>query len=273
MTKMKEKNQTNQKNQNNPEDKYTDTIEKEKEKESHNQMSFFQHLGELRKRILISVGFILVFFVVSWSFVDKIYYWFSLPVLKLLPEGQKLAYTSLTEPFMMYIKLSFIAGLFISSPFIFHQLWLFISPALFKREKKMVFPFVFFTTLFFATGGAFGYFYVFPWACKFFLDVGKDFQAIITISEYFSLAFRVLIGIAVIFELPVLSFLLAKMGVLTSRFMIKNFKYAIVLIFIIAAVITPTPDIVTQSMFAGPMILLYLLSIAIAKVAAPKEDS
>jgi sec-independent protein translocase protein TatC len=270
MTKKKEKKQ------NTPEDKFTDTINPEKEEiledESHDQMSFFQHLGELRKRILISLGFILVFFVVSWSFVDRVYYWFSLPVLKLLPEGHKLAYTSLTEPFMMYIKLSFISAIFISSPFIFYQLWLFISPALFKQEKKYVFPFVFFTTFFFVLGGAFGYFYVFPWACKFFLDVGKDFQAIITISEYFSLAFRVLIGIAVIFELPILSFLLAKMGVLTSRFMIKNFKYAIVLIFIIAAVITPTPDIVTQSMFAGPMILLYLLSIAIAKVAGPKED-
>ena len=135
----------------------------------------------------------------------------------------------------------------------------------------MVFPFVFFTTLFFVMGGAFGYLYVFPWACRFFLEVGKDFEAIITIGEYFSLAFRVLMGIAVIFELPVLAFLLAKMGILTSRFLIKNFKYAIVLIFVIAAVITPTPDIITQSMFAGPMIILYLMSIGIAKVVGRKE--
>jgi sec-independent protein translocase protein TatC len=274
------------KNKSNTSDNDTDSYnekeeirEKEKEtktrkehKKRPDEMSFFEHLGELRKRVLFSAGFILVFFMVSWSFVDKTYYWLSRPVLKFLGEGKKLAFTSLPEPFMMYIKLSFISGLFLASPFIFYQLWLFIKPALYKKEKRLVFPFVFFTTFFFLLGGAFGYFYVFPWACRFFLKVGKDFQAIITISEYFSLAFRVLIGIAVIFELPVLVFLLAKIGILSSRFLVKYFKYAVVLIFIIAAVITPTPDIVTQSLFAGPMILLYLLSILIAKIAGPKDE-
>jgi sec-independent protein translocase protein TatC len=208
----------------------------------------------------------------SWPFVDKIYIWLAQPVLQFLPEGETLAFTSLTEPFMMYIKLSFISGLFISSPFIFHQMWLFISPALYKKEKRMVFPFVFFTTVFFLLGGAFGRYYVFPLACRFFLEVGEDFKAIITISQYFSLAFRVLVGIAIVFELPVLVFLLSKLGVLSARFLIKYFKYAIVIIFIIAAIITPTPDIVTQSMFAVPMILLYLLSIGIAKVFGPKDS-
>jgi sec-independent protein translocase protein TatC len=234
-------------------------------------MTFFQHLGELRKRIFYALGFIMVFFMVSWAFVEKIYTWLAQPVLQFMPEGQKLAYTALTEPFMMYIKLSFISGLFLASPFVFHQLWLFITPALYKKEKKWVFPFVFFTTFFFLLGGAFGYYYVFPWACKFFLEIGEDFHAIITISEYFSLAFRVLLGIAVVFELPVLTFLLAKIGVLNARFLVKYFKYAVVLIFVLAAIITPTPDIVTQSMFAIPMLVLYLLSILIAKIAAPKE--
>lgn len=234
-------------------------------------MAFFQHLGELRKRIFYALGFIMVFFMVSWAFVEKIYTWLAQPVLQFMPEGQKLAYTALTEPFMMYIKLSFISGLFLASPFVFHQLWLFITPALYKKEKKWVFPFVFFTTFFFLLGGAFGYYYVFPWACKFFLEIGEEFHAIITISEYFTLAFRVLLGIAVVFELPVLAFLLAKIGVLSARFLIKYFKYAVVLIFVLAAIITPTPDIVTQSMFAIPMLVLYLLSILIAKIAAPKD--
>jgi sec-independent protein translocase protein TatC len=207
----------------------------------------------------------------SWPFVDKIYLWLAQPVLQYLPEGETLAFTSLTEPFMMYIKLAFISGLFLSSPFIFYQMWLFLSPALYNKEKRMVFPFVFFTTAFFLLGGAFGYYFVFPWACRFFLEVGEDFKAIITISQYFSLAFRVLVGIAIVFELPVLAFLLSKLGILSARFLIKYFKYAIVIIFIIAAVITPTPDIVTQSMFAVPMILLYLLSIGIAKVVGPKD--
>lgn len=235
-----------------------------------NEMTFFEHLGELRKRIIYSVVFILVFFIVAWNFVDELYHWLSMPVLQFLPEGEKLAFTALTEPFMMYIKLSFIAALFAASPFVFHQFWLFISPALYKKERKMVFPFVFFTTIFFFLGGAFGYYYIFPWACRFFLKIGQDFKAIITIQQYFSLAFRVLLGIAVIFELPVLVFMLAKLGILTAKFLVKHFKYAIVLIFIIAAIITPTPDIVTQSMFAGPMILLYLLSIGIAKIVGPK---
>ena len=199
------------------------------------EMTFFEHLGELRKRILISMGYILVFFIISWTFVDKVYYWLSRPVLQFMPADSKLAFTALTEPFMMYIKLSFISGLFIASPFVFHQLWLFISPALYKKEKRYVFPFVFSTTFFFVLGGAFGYYFIFPWACRFFLKIGKDFQAIITIDEYFSLAFRVLLGIAVIFELPVLTFLLAKIGILTSRFLVKYFKYAVVVIFIIFA--------------------------------------
>jgi sec-independent protein translocase protein TatC len=233
-------------------------------------MTFLEHIGELRKRIVFSMAAVLICFVGFWPFVDKLYHFLSLPVLKYLPEGQKLAYTSLTEPFMMYIKLSFIASLFAASPVVFWQLWKFISPGLYPKEKKMVFPFVIGTTFFFFLGGAFAYFGVFPWACQFFLDVGKDFQAILTINDYFSLAFRVIMGVALVFELPVLIFLLARLRIVTASFLIKHIKYAIVLIFIIAAIITPTPDMVTQSLFAGPMLLLYLLSILIARFAYPK---
>jgi sec-independent protein translocase protein TatC len=241
-------------------------------KKKANEMSFFQHLGELRKRILYSIVFILVFFIGSWFFVDEIYNILSKPVLRFMPEGEKLAFTALTEPFMMYIKLAFITGIFVGSPFVFHQLWLFISPGLYFKEKKMVFPFVFFTTVFFVAGGAFGYFVVFPFACKFFLEIGQDFKAILTIDKYFSLAFRVLFGISVVFLMPVLSFLLAKLRIISARFLLKYFKYAVVLIFIIAAIITPTPDMITQSIFAIPMLLLYLLSILIAKIVGPKSE-
>ncbi|MCP4146361.1 MAG: twin-arginine translocase subunit TatC [bacterium] len=235
------------------------------------EMSFFDHLGELRKRIFFSLLFVLAFFLASWPFVDTIYLWLSIPVTQFLEPGKKLVYTSLTEPFMMYIKLSFISGIFVSSPFVFHQMWLFITPALYKKEKKMVFPFVFFTTFFFLLGGAFGYYFVFPWACKFFLEMGKVFDPMITISEYFTLIIRVLLGISVVFELPVLVFLLAKMGIVTAGFLIKYFKYALILILVLAAVITPTPDAMTQLMFAIPMLILYILSIGIAKIAAPKD--
>jgi sec-independent protein translocase protein TatC len=238
-------------------------------KKKANEMSFFEHLGELRKRIIYSFAIVLVFFIAAWNFVGKLYYWLSLPVLKFLPAlptgEKKLAFTSLAEPFMMYVKVAFISSLFAASPFIFHQLWLFISPALFPKEKKWVVPFVFATTFFFILGGAFGYFVVFPLACKFFLNIGKDF----------SLAFRVLFGIAAIFELPVLVFLLARLRIVSARFLIRYFKYAVVAIFIIAAVITPTPDMITQTLFAVPMILLYLLSILIAKLVNPgkKEEA
>lgn len=241
-------------------------------KKNSNEMPFFEHLGELRKRIILSSIFVLIFFLISWNFVKDMYEWLSVPIIKYLPEGEKLAFTALTEPFMMYIKIAFIGSLFFSSPFIFYQLWLFISPALYKKEKRYAFPFVFFTTFFFLLGGAFGYYFIFPWACRFFLEVGENFRAIITINEYFSLAFRILIGISLIFELPVLVFLLTKLGLITAKFLLKYFKYAIVLIFIIAAVITPTPDIITQSLFAVPMIGLYLLSVLIAKIFAPRKD-
>lgn len=241
-------------------------------KKNHNEMSFFEHLGELRKRLLYSALFVLMFFMGAWPFVDSIYLWLAKPLIQFLPPGETLAYTSLTDPFMMYVKISFISGLFAASPFIFYQLWKFISPALYQKEKRLVFPFVFFTTFFFILGGAFGYYYIFPWACRFFLDVGKNFKAIITISEYFDLVIRVLLGIAVVFELPVLVFLLAKFGLVTARLLVKYSKYAIVVIFIIAAIITPTPDIITQSLFALPMIGLYILSIGIAWVFGKKED-
>lgn len=242
-------------------------------KQKLGEMTFFQHLGELRKRILLALSGVLVGFIIGWAFVDKIYYWLSIPVLQFLPPGEKLAFTSLTEPFMMYMKLAFIAGIFIAAPFVFYQLWAFISPGLYAKEKKMVVPFVSMTTIFFFLGGAFGYFMVFPWACKFFLSIGKNFKAIIKISDYFSLAIQVLLGIAVVFELPVLIYLLAKFRIVTAKFLLKYFRYAIVIIFIVSAIITPTPDAVTQSLFAIPMILLYLLSILIAKIVAPKPNT
>ena len=253
-------------------EKTNDQIEKPyKSKKKQDEMTFFEHLGELRKRVLYSVGYILLFFMVAWNFKNQISTWLAVPMLKYLPKGGKLAVTAPTEAFMMYVKISFIAGLFIAAPFIFHQLWKFISPALYKKEKRMVWPFVIGTTVCFLAGGAFGYYFAFPWACKFFIEIGLDYQQIITVNEYYSLATNVLLGIAIVFELPVLSYLLAKFGILTSRFLLKYFRYAIVLIFVVSAIITPTPDAVTQSMFAVPMIVLYLLSILIVKFVEPKD--
>ncbi len=236
------------------------------------EMSFLEHLGELRKRILYSFVSVCVFFIVTWNFADKFAHWIAIPLLKHMGEDSQLSFTSLSDPFLMYIKLSAVAAIFAAAPFIFYQLWLFISPALYSREKRYVFPFIFFSSLFFLAGGAFGYLVALPFTCKFFLQVGQNYNAIITVNEYTAFAFRILIGSALIFELPVLVFLLSKIGIITHTFLIKYFKYAVVIIFIIAAVITPTPDIITQSVFAAPMIILYLLSIGIAKVSGRKRS-
>jgi len=242
-----------------------------KGKKSPDAMSFLEHLEELRKRLFYSFVTIIVAVIPAWMFSKDLYKILAKPVTQYLPEGTQLAYTTLTAPFMLYIKVSFLAAILFTSPVIFLQLWYFIAPGLYKKEKKYVVPFVVFTSFFFSLGAVFGYFVVFPWACRFFLGMGSDFQAVITVDKYFSLALRVLLGISLVFELPTLVFFLARMGMITSRWMVKNFKYAVLGVFIIAAIITPTPDMVTQSIIAVPMLGLYGLSILIAMIFGKKK--
>ncbi|MFQ6083802.1 MAG: twin-arginine translocase subunit TatC [Candidatus Aminicenantia bacterium] len=242
-----------------------------KAKKSPEQMTFLEHLQDLRKRLLYSTSAIIIGFIPAWIFSKQIYKILAHPVTQFLPEGEKLAFTTLTAPFMMYIKVSFLASIFVTSPFIFLQLWLFVSPGLYRKEKKYVIPFILFTSIFFILGGLFGYFIVFPWACRFFLQMGAEFRPVITIDTYFTLAIRVLLGIALVFELPTLIFFLSRMGIVTHRWLIKKFKYAVLVIFIIAAVITPTPDMITQSIIALPMVALYSIGIGIAYIFGPKK--
>jgi len=243
-----------------------------KGKKSPDEMTFLEHLDDLRKRIFLSFIALFIAVIPAWFFSKEIYEILALPVTQFLPENTRLAYTTLTAPFMLYIKVSFLTAIFVTSPFIFLQFWYFIAPGLYKKEKKYVIPFVLFTTFFFSLGAAFGYFIVFPWACRFFLNMGADFQPVITVDKYFSLALRVLLGIAFVFELPTLVFFLSRMGLITARWMIKNFKYAVLVVFIIAAVITPTPDMITQSIIAFPMLALYGLSILIAFLAGKRKE-
>ena len=235
-----------------------------KGRKSPDEMTFLEHLEDLRKRIFYSFLAIFIAVIPGWIFSKELFKILARPVTQYLPEGTKLAFTTLTAPFMLYLKISFLAAIFATSPFIFLQIWYFIAPGLYQKEKKYVIPFVLFTTVFFLLGALFGYFIVFPWACRFFLSLGKDFQPVITVDQYFGFSLKVLLGIALVFELPTLVFFLSKMGLITSRWMIKNFKYAVLATFIIAAVITPTPDMITQSIVAVPMLVLYGLSIGIA---------
>jgi len=243
-----------------------------KEKKSPDGMTFLEHLDELRKRLFYTFIVVIGAVIPAWFFSKPIYRIIAHPVTQFLPEGKKLAFTSLTSPFMLYIKVSFLAAILATAPFIFFQLWMFIAPGLYQREKKHVIPFVFFTSFFFMAGAVFAYFVVFPFACNFFLGLGADFDPVITVDQYFSLALRVILGIALVFELPTLAFFLARIGLITAKMMIKYFKYAVLVVFIIAAIITPTPDMVTQSIIAIPMLALYGLSILIALMVGKSRE-
>ncbi|MDH4272503.1 MAG: twin-arginine translocase subunit TatC [Candidatus Aminicenantes bacterium] len=235
-----------------------------KGRKSPDEMTFLEHLEDLRKRLWYSFVALFIAVIPCWLFSKEVFEILSRPVTQYLPEGMKMAFTSLTAPFMLYIKVSFLAAIFLTSPFIFLQLWYFIAPGLYQKEKKYVFPFVIFSTVFFLAGAAFGYFVMFPWACRFFLNLGQDFTPVLTVDTYFGFSLKLLLGIALVFELPTLVFFLSKLGIVTSRWMIRNFKYAVLAVFVIAAVITPTPDMVTQSILAVPMLALYGLGILIA---------
>lgn len=228
------------------------------------RMGFFEHLEEFRRRLIVCLIAVFIAFLLAWAWASELFEILALPLRQVLPKGQNLSYTTLTEPFLMYFRVALFAGVIVASPVILWQLWLFVAPALYRREKRYVFPFVLAGLLFFLGGCAFGYFEAFPLVVGFLIGVGKNFNAVITINEYLSTAIKTILGLGLCFETPILIFFLARMGVVSERWLLAKFKYAVLIIFIIAAVITPTPDVATQCVFAFPMIALYLLGIAIA---------
>jgi sec-independent protein translocase protein TatC len=250
-----------------------DGAEAPEEERELRKMSFLEHLEELRKRLMISMIAIGGGFLLCWHYAERIFGFIQLPLTEFLPAGdKKLAYTKLTEPFFLYMKVAFFAGIFLASPIIILQLWYFIAPGLYKRERRYAAPFIIFATLFFILGGWFGYKYLLPGTCKFFVDTGAQFKQMIKVDEYFSFASTIILATGLVFETPILIFFLARLGIVTPAFLMQKFKYAVVLAFIIAAVVTPTPDMVTQTFLAVPMIVLYLLGVGIAYVFGKKFD-
>jgi len=230
-------------------------------------MSFLEHLEELRRRLFLSAVGILVGFFVCFYYADAIYGKMEKPLVKVLADqglNQKLVYLNPIEPFNLYVKLALIAGLFLTSPWILYQVWLFISPGLYRRERRWVVPFVLFTSGLFIAGGVFAYSYAFPMALKFLISYGHRFTPQITINEYFELFATVVLGLGLVFELPTLIFFLAILGIVNAKFLLRNFRYAVLIIFVLAAAITPTADITTMMVFAAPMLVLYLMSVGIA---------
>ena len=236
------------------------------------RMSFLEHLEDLRRRLLYSIVALTAAFLLCWTYAREIYAWLEHPLVQFLAPGDKLAFTSVTAPFFLYMKVAFFAGIFLASPIILWQLWLFIAPGLYPREKRMSLPFILFATFFFVIGGYFGYRVVLPMAARFFVELGSGFKQVITVDDYFDFSSKLILGMGLVFETPVLILFLSIFGIITPQFLLAKFKYAVVLIFIVAAVITPTPDMVTQSALAVPMILLYLLGIGISYLFGKKPD-
>ncbi|MGA9509852.1 MAG: twin-arginine translocase subunit TatC [Candidatus Sulfotelmatobacter sp.] len=252
----------------------TRALENDPKRDAMPTMGFLDHLEELRTRLVYSIAAVAVGFFACWWKVETIYDVMQRPIMKALKDNgmsERLVYLNPTEPFNLYLKIAALAGLFLTSPFVLYQVWMFISPGLYRNEKRYVVPFMVSTIALFTTGGYFGYKVVYPQALGFLIHFGRQFQPMITIGEYTSLFLSIILGMGLVFELPILIFFLALMGIITAGFMWKNFRYAILVIFIIAAIVSPTPDVLNMCIFAAPMIALYAISIGIAWAVHPKQ--
>ena len=241
--------------------------------ETGGRMSFLEHLDELRKRLLISVAALLGGFLAAFSVISYIFEFIMRPLQEILPEGGRLVYTEPTEAFFLYIKIAALAGLVLAIPIILYQMWRFVAPGLYAREKKFAIPFVFFATVFFVGGALFSHYMLFPWAWTFLAGFTTDYMEFFPrIQPAFSLYVKLLLACGVVFQMPTVVFFLARVGAVTPGFLVRNTKYAILLIFIFAAVLTPTGDPVVLTLMAMPMVALYGLSIAIAWAVQPRRD-
>jgi len=231
-------------------------------------MTLTEHLEELRWGLLKSVLAIVAAACVCYYFSDAIFAFVVAPLRQNLQPGQNLIGTSVTEAFFFEIKVALAAGALFSCPVIFFQIWRFIAPGLSSREKKWVLPFVLCATLFFIGGAYFCYRFVLPIAFKYFIEQYETMgvNPAIRIGEYFTFFFRMVLAFGATFELPVFTFFLVQIGLWDHRFMLKNFRYAILVIFVAAAMLTPTPDVINQSLLALPMLVLYVVSIGVAYV-------
>jgi sec-independent protein translocase protein TatC len=236
------------------------------------KMSFLEHLDELRKRIVNSCIAIAVGIAATFWWINPIFNFILAPTRRALPPGVKLVYTQPGEAFSLYITVALIAGVVVAAPYIMFQVWMFIAPGLYSNEKRMAIPFVLLTTVGFVAGAAFNHYIAFPYLMAFFGTFNSpDLAFLPKLEDVFGLYSKMLIGMGVVFQMPTVVFFLAKMKLITARFLVTNFKYAILIIFVAAAVITPTGDMMTQAIFAAPMIGLYLLSIVIAWFVGPKH--
>jgi sec-independent protein translocase protein TatC len=246
-------------------------------------MTFFEHLSELRKRIINSLISIAIGAAIGWFVAPHFVNWITKPMLGALKAAkleQKLVYTHPAGYLNLLITLSIYLGLVIASPWILYQVWLFVAPALYKHERKAITGFLFSTVFLFLAGIAFGYFISLPYVLRFLISFQGPVVPLISINEYFDLTLLVLLGLGLVFELPVLIFILSLFGIVTPKFLLDNFRYAILVIAVLAAILTPTPDAMTMLVFMAVLVALYFLGVGVSwlvvrrrerRLAAPAE--
>ena len=227
-------------------------------------MSFLEHLDELRQRLIKSLLSLVVGFAVCWGFAEQIFAIMTQPMKKSFPDITFI-YTQPTEAFLLYMKMSFFVGIFVASPYLLYQVWAFVAPGLYRHEKVYAIPFVVFGSLFFVGGAAFGHFILFPITFRFLGQFAGDNMTFLPrVSEYYSFYSWFLLSLGAVFQLPVVIFVMARIGIVSAGFLLRKLKYAVLGAFVLSAVITPTADVVTQSLLALPMLGLYMVGIAVA---------
>ncbi len=234
------------------------------------EMTLTEHLEELRKRLIVCAVAVGVAFCVTYYFSKDLFRLLMAPLLEVMPPEQGLIFTGLPEAFFTYLKVALVAAVFASAPVILYETWRFVAPGLYSREKKYIFPFVFLSTLFFVGGALFGYYVVFPFGFAFFVGFATDFiRPMPSVKEYFSFATRMLFAFGVVFELPVFTMFLSRIGLINHKMLIRQRKYAFLAVFVISAILTP-PDVMSQLMMAGPLLILYEISIVVARIFGKK---
>ena len=242
---------------------------------SNDRMPLTSHLEELRRKLIIASISWLVAFLACYAYAEPLFNLIADPVRQALPEGTSLVFITATEPFFTYLKVGAIAGLLVSMPVIFWQIWSFIAPGLYQHEKRYVIPFVIASTLCFATGAYFGFRFVFPMAFKVLIEFGTgsgDLNAMLSMGSYLSLSSKLLLAFGLVFELPVVIFFLARMGIVDHKLLARNRKFALLAAFLIGAMLTP-PDVFSQTALALPFIILYEIGIIVARLFGKRRAS
>ncbi|HSM12603.1 MAG TPA: twin-arginine translocase subunit TatC [Thermoanaerobaculia bacterium] len=235
------------------------------------RMSLLEHLEELRRRILYALLALVVAVAACFNWAPELLRFLARPVYRFLPPGSKLAVLGVTDPFILYFKSSLLAGVFVAFPFLLWQLWRFVAPGLYKKERRWIGPFVVIGWLFFIGGGAFAYYVAFPFTVEFLLGLAGDFEPVITADRYYGFLLTIVLGLGLMFELPIVLTLAGRIGLVTPRFLLRHFRWAVLLIVVAAALLTPTADIVNLALFAVPTIGLYLLGVLGVALVRPRR--